>query len=37
MAGIAQNRQGYLIFIAVPRVRMKMREKDKREKKHENG
>ena len=37
MAGIAQNRQGYLIFIVVPRVRTEMREKDKREKKHENG
>ena len=27
MAGIAQNRQQHLIFIAVPQVRKKMREK----------
>ena len=37
MAGIAQNLQEYLIFTVVLRVRTKMREKDKREKKHENG
>ena len=42
MAGIAQNGQKRLIFIVVPQVRTKMREKGKREKKkqqqqHENG
>ena len=36
MAGIAQNGQEHLIFIAVPQVRTKMREESKREKKHEN-
>ena len=33
MAGIAQNGQKRLIFIVVPQVRTKMREKGKREKK----
>ena len=33
MAGIAQNGQKRLIFIGVPQVRTKMREKGKREKK----
>ena len=37
MAGIAQNGKKRLIFIVVPQVRTKMREKCKREKKHENG
>ena len=32
MAGIAQNGQKRLIFIVVPEVRTKMREKGKREK-----
>ena len=36
MAGIAQNRQKRLIFIVVPQVRTKMKEKGKR-KKNENG
>ena len=41
MAGIAQNGQKRLIFIVVPEVRTKMREKGKREKQqqqqqHEN-
>ena len=33
MAEIAQNEQKYLIFIVVPQVRKKIREKGKREKK----
>ena len=37
MAGIAQNGQNRLIFIVVPQVRTKMRERSKREKKHEHG
>ena len=38
MDRIAQNGQKRLIFIVVPQVRTKMREKGKREKKqHENG
>ena len=37
MAGIAKNGQKHLIFIVVPPVRMKIREKSKHEKKHENG
>ena len=32
MAGIAQNGQKHLIFIVVPQVKTKMREKGKREK-----
>ena len=37
MAGIAQNGQNRLIFFVVPGVRRKMRERGKREKKHEHG
>ena len=37
MVGIAQNEQKRLIFIVVLQFRTKMREKGKREKKHENG
>ena len=33
MAGLAQNGQKCIIFIAVPQFRTKMREKGKREKK----
>ena len=36
MAGIAQNEQKRLIFIMVPQVRTKIKEKGKQKKKHEN-
>ena len=37
ITGIAQNGKKRLIFIVVPQVRTKMREKGKEGKKHENG